>query len=143
VYLSPADYHRIHAPDDVRLEELRWIAGARYSVAPKVLARRTVLPVNERVVLRLQSPRGPLFLVLVGATNVGRIRIVGVEPGRPAPRPGPEFARGEELARFEMGSTIVLVSPAGGASALPGLAAGHEVRLGQALGRHAGVAAPG
>jgi len=135
VYLSPRDYHRIHAPEDCALEELAWVPGARYSVQPHVLARRPVLAINERVVLRLSTAHGTAFLVLVGALNVGRMRVVGVEP---TPRrlcvPAPRFARGAELARFEMGSTIVFLTPPGACAPLDGLAPGRPVRLGERIG---------
>ncbi len=136
IYLSPRDYHRIHAPVQARLEAARWIDGDRYSVAPKVLDRRRVLDVNERCVLRLASAHGTFLLVLVGAMNVGRIRVVGVPPSyAPEPvRPGSRFERGAELARFEMGSTIVLVAPRGVASPIEGLAPGQGVRLGARIG---------
>lgn len=136
IYLSPRDYHRIHAPEDVRVEEIAWLPGARYSVQPKVLARRQVLAINERVVLRLASAHGPCFLVLVGALNVGRMRVVGIEPtDRRTLAPAPAFARGAELARFEMGSTIVFVTPPGACEPRAGLAQGASVRLGAAIGR--------
>ncbi|MCE9594650.1 MAG: archaetidylserine decarboxylase [Planctomycetes bacterium] len=134
VYLSPRDYHRVHSPVAGRLEEVRWFDGARYSVAPKVLERREkVLSINERAVLRLATEHGPLWLVMVGALNVGRIRVVGVENETPgAPR---RFGRGEELARFEMGSTVVLVAPRGGPKPLASLALGRAVRMGEPIGR--------
>ena len=136
VYLSPRDYHRIHAPESSRLVEARWLGGSRYSVAPAVLEKRQVLSINERVVLRLECERGPLLLVLVGALNVGRIRVVGVEPqSRAQLGKGREFARGEELARFEMGSTIVLISPPGGLAPLESTRLGEAVRMGEALAR--------
>ncbi len=134
IYLSPRDYHRIHCPESAALSEARWVPGARYSVAPKVLDRRQVLSINERVVLRLETERGPLLLVLVGALNVGRIRVVGVNPcAQVTLDPPPKFERGAELARFEMGSTIVLVSPAGGLEPLAGTRVGESVRMGQAI----------
>ncbi|MBI5434213.1 MAG: phosphatidylserine decarboxylase [Planctomycetes bacterium] len=134
IYLSPRDYHRVHSPVAGRLEEVRWCDGARYSVAPKVLERRPkVLSINERAVLRLSTEHGPLWLVMVGALNVGRIRVVGVEPGaKGAPR---RFERGEELARFEMGSTVVLVAPRGGPKPLASLALARAVRMGEPIGR--------
>ena len=136
VYLSPRDYHRIHAPIEARLAAARWIDGERWSVAPAVLDRRRVLDVNERAVLRLESARGTFLLVLVGALNVGRIRVVGVDPSYAAEpvRPRSRFERGAELARFEMGSTIVLVAPRGAAQPRPDLAPGSPVRLGARLG---------
>ena len=138
LYLGPRDYHRIHAPENARLQEVRWIRGCRYSVAPGVLDRRRVLDVNERCVLRMESQRGPLLLVLVGALNVGRIRVQGVDPHDSGVLPEErELQRGEELARFELGSTIVLLTPAGMAAPLPDLKPHDPVRLGQAIGRYA------
>jgi phosphatidylserine decarboxylase len=136
IYLSPRDYHRIHSPVDGTLSALAWIPGSLYSVAPKVLARRAkVLSVNERAVLRLETDRGAFFLVAVGALNVGRIRVVGVEPHAPAPVPPLHFARGAELARFEMGSTVVLLSGRGGYAPLPGLEVGAALKMGEPIGR--------
>ena len=136
IYLSPRDYHRVHAPEDCELERVCWAGSNRYSVAPGVLAKRPrVLCDNERAVLRLATPHGPLLLVMVGALNVGRIRVVGVEQGRErATHPTP-FARGDELARFEMGSTVVLVAPPGGPRPVEGLAVGDAVRMGTPIGR--------
>ncbi len=132
IYLGPKDYHRVHTPIAGRLADVRWIPGDRRSVAPKVLARKErVFATNERAVLRLESDAGPYFLVMVGALNVGRIRVVGVEPGGP-PSGMARFERGAELARFEMGSTVVLVVPAG--TPLPDTAPGQPVRLGRELG---------
>jgi phosphatidylserine decarboxylase len=133
IYLSPRDYHRVHAPLDGTLADVRWIGGGRSSVKPGVLERRDrVLATNERAVLRLATARGPLFLVMVGALNVGRIRIVGVPEG--SAFPGRKFARGDELARFELGSTVVLIAPPGGPRPV-GPAAGAAVRMGEAIGR--------
>ena len=135
IYLGPRDYHRVHTPLACELEEVRWVHGDRVSVAPQVLARRErVLSTNERSVLRLVTPRGPLFLVMVGALNVGRIRVVGVEPGT-SPAAPVAFERGAELARFEMGSTVVLVLPKNAGEPLEGTTPGAAVRLGQPLCR--------
>ncbi len=133
LYLSPRDYHRVHAPFEAELTEVRWVPGARYSVAPRVASRlRGLFAKNERAVLAFATPRGRAYLVMVGALNVGRIRVVGVEPGE-SPGGPRAFARGAELARFEMGSTVILVLPrALGYRALP-LAHGDPVRLGQRL----------
>jgi phosphatidylserine decarboxylase len=140
IYLSPRDYHRIHSPVDGALARLDWIPGSRYSVAPKVLERREkVLSINERAVLRLETARGPFFLVAVGALNVGRIRVVGVDTHAPAPKPALHFARGEELARFEMGSTVVLLSPRGGFAPAPGLSVGAALKMGDTIGRRRAV----
>ena len=134
IYLGPKDYHRVHTPIAGRLVDVRWVPGDRRSVAPSVLERKgRVFATNERAVLRLESAQGPYFLVMVGALNVGRIRVIGVEPGAPpvAPR---TFERGDELARFEMGSTVVVVVPGGWARPLAGLAPGAPMRLGCEIG---------
>lgn len=133
IYLGPRDYHRVHTPLACELEEVRWVDGDRLSVAPKVLERHEkVLSINERAVMRLGSERGTAFLVMVGALNVGRIRVLGVEPGTSPSAPVP-FERGAELARFEMGSTVVLILPRDAAEPVAGLAPGAPVRQGQAL----------
>lgn len=137
IYLSPRDYHRVHSPVAARLGAVAWLPGDLFSVAPEVLARRAkVLSINERAVLRLDGARGPLFLVLVGALNVGRIRVVGLEPGRDVSPAQPlDFERGGELARFEMGSTVVLIAPPQSYVALDTLELGMALRLGQPIGR--------
>jgi phosphatidylserine decarboxylase len=138
VYLSPRDYHRVHCPLDAQLVEARWLPGTRHSVAPKVLlARPKVFSINERVVMRLEGASGPLFLVMVGALNVGRIRVVGVEEAQSGPLREPRrLARGDELARFELGSTVVLVAPPGASSSWRTLVQlGQPVRMGEPIAK--------
>jgi phosphatidylserine decarboxylase len=135
IYLSPRDYHRVHSPVAGRLARVAWIGGDLLSVGPRVLARREkVLSINERSALRLEDDGRALALVMVGALNVGRIRVVGVEPGADAPPGGVALERGGELARFEMGSTVVLLTPPGRWEPLPGLQVGDPLRLGQPIG---------
>lgn len=134
LYLGPRDYHRIHAPEAGHLVEARWVPGSRFSVAPAVLARRTVLSINERCVLRLETGRGPVLMVLVGALNVGRIRVIGIQPGEDT-RLARQVARGEELARFELGSTVVLITPPGAALPSADVFEGQPVRQGANLGQ--------
>jgi len=136
IYLSPRDYHRIHAPEKCQLTATEWLPGDRFSVAPRVLAKRRVLDVNERCVLKMECERTTWFMVLVGAMNVGRIRVVGVEPDHNGPLSAPrKFERGAELARFEMGSTIVLFAPPGTTACAPDLREGASVRMGSTIGR--------
>jgi phosphatidylserine decarboxylase len=138
IYLSPRDYHRVHAPFAGALADVRWVPGSRHSVAPRVLERRDVLARNERAVLTLATADGPHFLVLVGAFNVGRIRVVGVERRRDgAIDPPRAVARGDELARFELGSTVVLIAPRGSFRPIAGPEPGARVRMGEPLGRRA------
>lgn len=137
LYLSPRDYHRVHAPETSRLVEVRWVPGCFYSVRPSILAKEErVFARNERAVMRLETEHGPLLMVMVGALNVARIRIIGVEAGVDLPF-DPErqrrFERGAELARFEMGSTVILVSPPGGLKPIQGLHQGDTIKLGQPI----------
>jgi phosphatidylserine decarboxylase len=127
VYLSPRDYHRVHAPVGGTVSRVAAIPGARYPVnalglrnVPGLFAR------NLRTVVTLATPSGAdLHVVLVGATNVGRITSsVAV---------GDVVAAGDELGRFNLGSTVVLLWPEG---AFAGAAAGaseRAVRVGEAL----------
>jgi len=139
LYLSPRDYHRVHSPEACTLSEVRWIPGRFLSVRPKILARKPdVFAKNERAVLRLETEHGPLLLVMVGALNVARIRVIGVPTGEDVTAGERRFERGEELARFEMGSTVILVAPGPGEHAqlspLPELKQGQSIRLGHAIG---------
>ncbi len=143
LYLSPRDYHRVHMPLAGTLRAALHLPGSLLGVAPAIAARVPDLPArNERLVMRFDTACGPMALVMVGALLVGGIETVwaGRLPRvrRPAPVPVPEggvaLARGAELARFRMGSTVAVLwarCPQWG----PGLAPGARVRVGRALGR--------
>lgn len=149
IYLAPWNYHRIHSPADARLVEMRYLPGALFSVngatvgaVPRLFAR------NERVACLFETGFGPLAIVLVGALNVGSIATTWA--GQVAPGPDRQaatwryaesgagavrLARGEELGRFNMGSTVIVVLPEGGPRFMPEIVAGREVRLGELLAR--------
>lgn len=134
IYLGPKDYHRVHAPLAARLGDVRWVPGDRRSVSPTSLARHErVLATNERAVMRLESEETTVLLVMVGALNVGRIRVLGVERGA-SPPAALAFDRGGELARFELGSTVVLLVPPGSYEPLPDVEVGAALRMGRAIG---------
>jgi phosphatidylserine decarboxylase len=143
VYLSPKDYHRVHCPLQARLLAAYHLGGERYSVSPQsVLRRPSIHAENERVALILEGPAGRFALVLVGALNVGRMRVVGLANGHQGPLARPlEFERGGELGRFELGSTAILLwpqgNPAGPIEPLPGLTPGDPLRMGAAWARFA------
>jgi phosphatidylserine decarboxylase len=135
LYLSPKDYHRIHCPWSGSLDAVAWIDGERFSVAPRVLAQRPrVFVRNARAVLRFECGATQRFAVFVGALNVSRIFVERVPSGT-SPRSPLAFARGDELGRFELGSTVILVTPPGTAEPLAGLVPGASVRVGAAIGR--------
>lgn len=146
LYLAPYNYHRIHMPCDARLTATRYVPGALFSVnaatartIPNLFAR------NERVVCEFDTDLGPLAMVLVGALFVGSIETVYAGEINPPPArggavrrieagAGRSFARGEELGRFNMGSTVILLSGQA-ATFAGGLGPGVPVRLGQSLAR--------
>ena len=148
LYLSPKDYHRIHMPCAGRLRRMLHVPGALFSVNPTT-ARGVpgLFARNERVVcvfdsVDTQQP-GPWVLVLVGATIVGSMATVWhglVNPPRPgmlrewtyADRPV-ALAQGDEMGRFLLGSTVVMLFPRGELRFNPGWAPGGAVRLGQAM----------
>jgi phosphatidylserine decarboxylase len=151
IYLAPYNYHRIHMPTDGTLKEIWYVPGRLFSVN-NTAARmvRDVFARNERLVLLFEGHAGPFAVIFVGALNVGSMATVwhgDVTPRRPRkatalPLPSEERfrARGEEIGRFNMGSTVVLLFGAGKVE-LEAIAPGATMRLGQRLGR-AGVAHP-
>ena len=149
LYLSPRDYHRIHMPCAGRLRNMVHVPGDLFSVNP-VTARGVpgLFARNERVVCAFDTARGPLALVLVGATIVGSMATAWhgvVNPPRPGrirrwsyDEPRIELQRGEEMGRFLLGSTVVLLWPHGTLRFAPDWAPGGAVRMGQALGKALG-----
>ncbi|MBK1734926.1 phosphatidylserine decarboxylase [Halorhodospira abdelmalekii] len=147
IYLSPHDYHRFHAPIGGRLRCTQQIPGRLLTVAPPaVRSIRGLFLRNERLVTRWQTALGPVALVAVGAVNVGSITTVWSEEGTPLPRGqlrhygenGPAFERGAEIGRFNLGSTIIVLFPAGSITWTDGLNSGDRIRMGEWLGTHPG-----
>jgi phosphatidylserine decarboxylase len=147
LYLSPKDYHRIHMPCDGTLTRMIYVPGDLFSVNPTT-ARGVpgLFARNERVVCVFDTINGPFVLVLVGATIVGSMATVWhgqINPPRSADvrewRYDDELIslkQGEEMGRFMLGSTVVMLFPEGRAKALafnPSWAAGGTIQLGQAM----------
>ena len=146
VYLSPRDYHRIHMPCDGRLLRMVYIPGALFSVNP-VTARGVpgLFARNERVVCVFNSAVGPFVLTLVGATIVGSMATVWHGTVNP-PRPGQlrewrydsqqiVLKKGEEMGRFMLGSTVVLLFPKDTVELNPLWSPARPVRMGEAMGK--------
>ena len=144
VYLSPRDYHRVHMPWAGTLRETVHVPGRLFSVGtdavasvPRLFAR------NERLVCHFDTDFGPMCLVMVGALLVSGVETVwsGVE----IPAYGDRIARKDyrgrgialdrfaEMARFNYGSTVIVLLPKDAAALDPGLRAEQAVRLGQRL----------
>jgi phosphatidylserine decarboxylase len=145
LYLSPRDYHRIHMPCDGRLMRMIYVPGALFSVNPTT-ARGVpgLFARNERVVCVFESPHGPFVLTLVGATIVGSMATVWHGVVNP-PRGGLVrewhyhdqeivLAKGAEMGRFLLGSTVVMLFPKGVLEFNPEWTATRSIRMGEAMG---------
>ncbi len=145
IYLSPRDYHRIHMPCDGRLMRMIYVPGDLFSVNPAT-ARGVpgLFARNERVVCLFESPQGPFILTLVGATIVGSMATVWhgvVNPPRTREIREWTYAdqninlkKGEEMGRFLLGSTVVLLFPADTLAFNPAWAPTGPVCMGDMMG---------
>jgi phosphatidylserine decarboxylase len=146
VYLSPRDYHRVHAPLAGTLRQTAHIPGRLFSVAPSVVAAvPRLFARNERLVCHFDGEHGPFAVVLVGAMLVSGVETIwsGVEipphassimrtdwRGR-----GVRLERFAELGRFNMGSTVIVLLPAGAFTLASDLLPESPVRAGQVVAR--------
>jgi phosphatidylserine decarboxylase len=146
LYLSPKDYHRLHMPCDGRLTRMIYVPGALFSVNPTT-ARGipNLFARNERVVCVFESAQhGPFVLVLVGATIVGSMATAWhglVNPPRSAEVREWRYddkkvllKKGEEMGRFLLGSTIVMLFQKDTIKFNPDWAPERAVRLGEVMG---------
>lgn len=147
IYLAPFNYHRIHMPLAGELAAAAYVPGWLFSVNRATAAHVAGLFArNERVVCSFESPATPWALILVGALNVGSMETVWHGEVTPrTPRTGASLPndashaplalpKGAEMARFNMGSTVILLLPAGRAQWHPDLAAGRVLRMGERIG---------
>jgi phosphatidylserine decarboxylase len=143
IYLAPFNYHRVHMPVRGVLEGTVYVPGRLFSVnaataayVPRLFAR------NERVLTLFDTAYGHAALVLVGALNVGSMATVWAGDITPAARrvitrlPAQRLPldKGEEMGRFNMGSTVILLFQKDRARWHPHLRAGATVKLGESLG---------
>jgi phosphatidylserine decarboxylase len=148
VYLSPRDYHRVHMPVSGRLSATSYIPGKLFSVngttadnVDRLFAR------NERLVCYFETERGPMAMVLVGAMIVAGIETVWSGQVAPPPKhplvtdyrepPAPvELDKGQEMGRFKLGSTVILLFPKDSMAWDEGYGADSPTRLGESLGSY-------
>jgi phosphatidylserine decarboxylase len=144
LYLHPRDYHRVHAPVDGTLREVRHLPGARYPMAPWAAGFADgALGLNERLVFDLELPRERrrCVLLMVAAFGVGGMEcqhLVRAEmQGRGLHRACLEATvrRGDELGAFRLGSTVALLWPAGAIELAEDLSVGGRVLTGRVIGR--------
>jgi phosphatidylserine decarboxylase len=139
LFLSPIDCHRVFSPQDGHLEEVIHIPGYRLLVHPPFQrAEYPVYTLNERMIFRLSTGLGPCLVVMVAGWGVGNITVPLAPDFRPRSRvaasrtftPPARIKRGDWMATFELGSTVVLITPpAAEVSTL--VAPNDEVRYGQ------------
>lgn len=147
IYLSPRDYHRIHFPIGARLTDMVHIPGQLFSVNPVTTSHIDGLfAKNERVCAFFDTDAGPMAMILVGAIFVSSIETVWqgvVTPPRHnqlrvwhyTDRETPlQFNQGDELGRFNMGSTIILLFGKDQVQWADNLIADQSVQLGQTIG---------
>ena len=145
IYLSPRDYHRIHMPCDGRLLRMIYVPGDLFSVNP-VTARGVpgLFARNERLVCVFDTPNGVMVLTLVGATIVGSMATVWhgvvnrsrqgtVREWHYAEQAPVVLKKGDEMGRFLLGSTVVLLFPAAPLQFNLDWQAGGPVQLGEAM----------
>ena len=145
LYLSPRDYHRIHMPCAGKLTRMIYVPGELFSVNPTT-ARGVpgLFARNERVVCVFDSEFGPFVLTLVGATIVGSMATVWHGMVNP-PRPGVvrewrydeqniELKKGDEMGRFLLGSTVVMLFPKDTLAFNPDWAPTGAIRMGETMG---------
>jgi phosphatidylserine decarboxylase len=152
VYLSPRDYHRVHMPLSGQLREMVHVPGRLFSVnEASTQAVSGLFARNERVVSIFDTQHGPMAQVLVGAVFVGSIETVWAGEVAPArgnplrrvvyPVEGADavhLARGQEMGRFNMGSTVVLILPPGPLDWARDMGPGAPVNMGQVLAEFSG-----
>lgn len=145
IYLSPKDYHRVHMPISGTLRKILYVPGRLFSVnnataeqVPKLFAR------NERAVCVFDTDAGPVAVILVGAMIVAAIETVFTGQITPLAnkvqtidfsKQPLSHEKGEELGRFLLGSTVVLLFPENACQWQPELAAGSTLKMGQLIGK--------
>lgn len=133
IYLSPRDYHRVHAPVTARFAGQRNTGEARFGVSPQTVSRVNSLYVtNERTVMQFEVDTQPLVVVMVGAVGVGHITTPW-DRGALADAPD-RIAKGDEIGRFNLGSTVIVLAPRDLLRWREDLVAGVTLRVGERIG---------
>ena len=146
IYLAPRDYHRVHMPIAGKLQRMIHVPGRLFSVAPYTVRQvPDLFARNERVVSLFETTHGPMAVVLVGAMLVSSMETVWsgvVTPPRGRKvvhgdwsRRDIKLKKGEEMGRFNMGSTVIVLLPPGAVSSIEPYESGDVMVMGQKLGR--------
>ncbi len=147
VYLSPRDYHRLHMPLDGELISTTYVPGDLFSVNTATANNvSNLFARNERLICRFETEAGPMAMILVGAMIVAGIETVWSGRIAPPPRtpstvsykdlPAPvTLTKGDEMGRFFLGSTVILLFAENAVQWDSGLTAGSETRMGMHMGQ--------
>jgi len=142
IYLSPKDYHRLHMPTGGTLISMTHVPGYLFSVnpittdnVPRLFAR------NERVVCVFETPLGKVVMVLVGAMVVASIETVWAGLVAPVGKDistycyrdmaAPQLEQGQEMGRFKLGSTVIMLFPEGSIEWLDDIGANTAIKMGE------------
>ena len=147
IYLSPKDYHRVHIPVDSKLLSMTYVPGDLFAVNPSTVRLVDGLFArNERLVIRFESEKSPYCLIMVGAIFVGSMETVFQGKVTPDYEPTIQhwdytdgnisFSKGEEIGRFNMGSTVVLLAPEGQLPELGKIRPDTPIQMGQHLAKY-------
>lgn len=146
IYLSPRDYHRVHMPAAGKLTEAIYVPGDLYSVNQTTAENvDNLFARNERLVCIFETEQGPMAMILVGAMIVAGIETVWsgqVAPPQRQPlqlfskQPAADIVlgKGDEMGRFKLGSTVILLFPEHTMNWSESLSAGTSLRMGEAIG---------
>ena len=146
LYLSPRDYHRIHMPIAGRIREMVHVPGRLFSVSPSTARSvNRLFARNERVVAGYSTEAGPMAMILVGAIFVSSMETVWA--GTITPPRGKNlrqwsydtkepmnFDKADEMGRFNMGSTVILLFPENSIHWEDKLVSGTKIQMGEKIG---------
>ena len=144
IYLSPRDYHRVHMPADGQLISMTYVPGDLFAVNPATVETvEGLFARNERLIIRFETETGPLCLIMVGAIFVGSMETAWA--GKITPPYGPvlrhfdyrdqtlSFTKGDEIGRFNMGSTVIILTPENGWTDMTQLPYPSSIKMGEPL----------
>ncbi len=147
LYLSPKDYHRIHMPIAGQLDRMIYIPGNLFAVnSHTVRVVDSVFARNERVINIFNTEIGPMAIIMVGALNVGSMETIWAGQITPAENRNRaindtkysddeiELEQGQEMGRFNMGSTVILLLPENVMKWDAGMTEGNTVMMGEGIG---------
>lgn len=148
IYLSPKDYHRIHCPTNATLNSMTYVPGDLFAVNPATVRNvEGLFARNERLIIRFENEHGNFCLIMVGAVFVGSMETVWEGKITPDYLPTIKhwnytdqhltFQKGDEIGRFNMGSTVVLLTPDEQMPELGQITQNTPIQMGQHLANYA------